>query len=310
VNRQHLSFALLAYLLFAENFVMAQSQPSDTQIRQSYIEHGARTQLHRWYQYYESPYAELDNQLDLLSEDISVSSAAGKVDSRAAYAEVVQQLPDSWQNSHELQKSEVNVKEDGTIQLTAEIAYLNTGMLPDGALRANTVNYDASLRVTENALPIFDRIDITTGESIDVEKFSDLYPENRLRSLAHYWMALVEHPQRNAEPFREILAPNIDIDFGRGSIRSYEGLAEWIATVASSVEASRHRIENFSFSEVSEHQYEVQMELGWHGIRPDGVTMSAKTHHVWTVIDDASERFARVETIRVNVLEPFAVVED
>jgi len=52
------------------------------------------------------------------------------------------------------------------------------------------------------------------------------------------------------------------------------------------------------------------MELGWHGIRPDGVTMSAKTHHVWTVIDDASERFARVETIRVKVLEPFAVVED
>jgi len=54
----------------------------------------------------------------------------------------------------------------------------------------------------------------------------------------------------------------------------------------------------------------LQVDLDWHGIRHDGVTMRAKTRHTWTVADEPSERFAKVETIKVNILEPFEVIND
>jgi len=54
----------------------------------------------------------------------------------------------------------------------------------------------------------------------------------------------------------------------------------------------------------------LQVDLDWHGIRNDGVIMKAKTQHTWTVADEPSERFAKVESINVSILEPFEVIKD
>lgn len=282
---------------------------SEADIRLSYLEQGARAQLHRWWQYYEEPSVGLQNQLDILSADVIVSSLNGTAENRDEYAQAVTQLPSSWRNAHFLKSSEITYDENGMLRLKAEITYLNTGILPDGAARTSQVFYDTTLVQTESALPEFKNITITQGDIAEVEGFKPAYVENRLLSLIHYWMALVEHPERKAEPFREILAETIDFDFSSGAIVNYEDLAEWVAGPASSVEASRHYVHNLTFQELGDNRYELTVDLDWNGIRPDRAKMTAKTRHTWTVVDTPSERFARIEKIRVEFLEPFAVVD-
>lgn len=306
-----LAAIVLALIPALGNTAMAQTNaPTETEIRESYHEQGARAQLHRWYQYYENTKVGLPNQLDILAEDVTVISANGTAESREAYEAFIGQLPADWKNSHDLQDSDITVNGDGTLGLTGEIAYQNIGILPEGAVRANSISYHAALRTTDTALPLFKRIEITTGDEIDAGEFTNMYPQNRLLSLIHYWMALVEHPDRSAEPFLEILADDIDIDFGSRPITSFDGIADWVAGPASSVEASRHYVHNFSYQTLGADHYELTVDLDWNGIRPDGVQMTAKTRHIWTVRDEPTERFARIEKIRVEQLEPFAVVEN
>ena len=47
------------------------------------------------------------------------------------------------------------------------------------------------------------------------------------------------------------------------------------------------------------------MTFDWNGILPNATEMTAKTKHTWIVIDDPTERFARIKTMDVEVLEPF-----
>jgi|GEM_PF-776416 len=304
-----LTSIIITLLLALE--AMAQNNPTDADIRQSYHEHAALAQLHRWYQYYENELVPLDNQLNLLSETITVVAPSGTVDSRDAYALAVQQIPKEWKNSHELQSASIGLNEDDSLSLMATITFNNIGMMPEGAVRTSLISYKATLQQSDSALPVFSQIEIEPGAQLESDGFRDNYPENRLLSLMHYWMALVEHPDRASEPFKEILAPEIAIDFGNGKpITSFEQLQSWMKGPASSVEASRHQNEDFVYKEIGSDRYEMQFVSNWRGIRPDGVTLSAKTRHSWTVADNPLERFARVEAITVEVLEPFAVVTD
>ncbi|KIC51934.1 hypothetical protein [Tateyamaria sp. ANG-S1] len=296
-------------LVSSGTLVLAGELHTETEVRQSYLQHGAMAQLHRWYQYYENDSVGIENQLDILAEDVAIVSANGTAEGHEAYAAAVSQLPSTWQNSHSLTSSSVEVRDDGTLGLSATITYQNVGMLEGGAVRALGISYEADLEQTDTPLPLFTRIEIESDAPVDAGEFRDLYAENRLLSLVHYWMAMVEHPNRDAAPFREVLAPEFDIDFGSGPITDVEGFAAWVAGPASSVSASRHDVHNFTYRNLADNQYELTIDLDWTGIRPDDVWMTAKTRHTWAVIDDPSERFARIQNIRVEVLEPFAVVE-
>ena len=288
---------------------MAEKPYSEAQVRQSYMQQGAIAQLHRWYQYYENADVGIENQLDILAKDVAVVSANGTAEGHDAYVAAVSQLPSSWQNSHDLQASDVVVGEDGALGLTATITYQNVGMLEGGAVRALSISYNADLKTTDTPLPVFTRIAIESGAPVDAGEFQDLYAANRLLSLVHYWMAMVEHPDRDPEPFREVLAPEIDIDFGSGPISDFEALKAWVEGPASSVSASRHDVHNFSYKTLGEDQFELTVDLDWTAIRRDDVWMTAKTRHTWTVSDTPSERFARIQKIQVEILEPFAVIE-
>jgi len=301
----------------ARNAVLTDRPPSPDTVAQTFgqvwrsIAADPLAQLHRWYQYYEHREVGIDNQLALLTENVSVVAPSGAVEDRDSYAKVVEQIPPNWQNSHELQNASVTVNSDNSVSLTATITYRNIGMLPDEAIQTRSVLYEAQLEHTDSALPVFSRVEIASGAPMESDGFRDLYPENRLKSLVHYWMALVEHPDRAANPFKEILAPEIHIDFGNGQpITSFEHLEDWVNGPASSVQASRHQIDNFNFTELAMDHYELQFDASWHGIRLDGVVMSAKTQHTWSVLDTPSDRFAQIEAIQVEVLEPFKVVSD
>lgn len=284
---------------------MAQMTQDD--IREGYLEHAAMAQFHRWYQVYERPEGGIDNALDILAQDVTVVSGLGTANGHEEYAARVQQLPDTWRNAHVPHEARVEVADDGTMTLEADITYLNQGLMPDGAVREADLTYDIALVPDPDGalLPKLSRVEIGQNSEGVAETFTDAYARNRMLSLVHYWLALIEDPKRDPEPVREILADGFSLDFSSGAITDFDGFKAWLAGPGSQVAASTHVIDNFAVEETGEETYAVTVDFDWTGILPDGNEMVAKTRHNWTVANDVTERFARIETISVEVLEPF-----
>ncbi|WP_179380331.1 hypothetical protein [Jannaschia marina] len=301
-----LSVALIAFAA-----TQADARMTDAEIRQGFEEHAALAQYHRWYQVYERPEGRLANALDILTGDVVVTSGLGNATGRDEYAARVKQLPETWRNAHHVRSTEITHHADGTMTLAAEILYQNEGMLPDGTVRQAELSYDVSLVPGQSVLPLLSEVRIEqAGEPEEGGTFEDAYAENRMRSLVHYWLALIEDPARDPDPVREILAEDVRLDFSSGAITDFEGFADWLAGPGSQVAASTHEIGNFSVEEAGEGVYRVGMDFDWNGLLPDGTRMVAKTRHDWTVENDVSERFARIRTIDVEVLEPLRPVAD
>jgi hypothetical protein len=77
---------------------------------------------------------------------------------------------------------------------------------------------------------------------------------------------------------------------------------------ASAVAASTHQISNFSYKRTGDNSYAMNVDFDWQGILPNGAQMMTKTRHTWTVEDKVTDRFARIKTIKVEVLKPLAPV--
>ncbi|MEM8657572.1 MAG: hypothetical protein AAGF22_05700, partial [Pseudomonadota bacterium] len=278
---------------------------TDEEIRQGFQEHAAHAQFYRWYQFYERPAGGIDNALDILAEDVTVTSGLGTAKGHAEYAERVMQLPDTWRNAHHVRATEITHGAGGAMTLTAQITYQNLGMLPEGAVRAADLSYTVALVPGETVLPMLSNVRIEQEGEPAAGAFVDAYADNRMRSLVHYWLALIEDPSRDPEPVREILAEDMSLNFSSGVITDFAGFEAWLAGPASQVAASTHVIRNFSAEETSEDTYAVTVDFDWSGILPGATVLVAKTRHNWTVVNDPAERFARIQTIDVEVLEEF-----
>ena len=311
--RKRVPFPVLAAAVFAGTLVglptiagaQSMNEPTVPEIENGFRRHAALTQLHRWYLLYEEPRYGIGNQLDILAPDVTVSSGLGTANGHEEYAARVREIPTEWKNAHDVKDVAIEIADDGAATLTANITYLNEGLLPEGAVRSAELTYRTKLMPGEGVLPKFSEIAIEQNDEGVAEAFAPEYAENRTLALTHYWLALIEDPARNAEPVREILAKDFTLNFSSGPITEFEGFEAWLAGPASAVRASTHRIEKFKAEEVGENAYRVTMEFPWNGILPDETQMIARTRHTWLVEDDPTERFARIKRMDVEVLEPF-----
>ncbi|QFT34616.1 hypothetical protein FIV00_29240 [Labrenzia sp. THAF82] len=295
-----LSIALLFSLAYP-----AAAQLTEEQIRNGFKDHAAMAQYYRWYQYYERPDGGVANALDILSKDVTITSGLGTANGQEEYKERVAKLPATWKNAHHVQSAEITHGEDGNLTLAAQIIYQNQGMLPDGAVRQADLSYTVEMVPGEDVLPLLSNVLIEQDSDTTVKSFQDAYAENRLRSLVHYWLALIEDPSRNPEPVQEILADDFSLNFSSGSITDFDGFKAWLAGPASQVAASTHVISNFAVEDLGAEDYAITMDFDWAGITPDGVELVAKTRHTWRATNDVEERFARIKSVDVEVLEPF-----
>ncbi len=279
---------------------------STSEVKQGYIEHASLAQLYRWYQYYENNDASIDNQLDILDQDIYVKSGLGEGTGHAVYLERVKNIPTTWKNAHDVKQTNVSINDDGSINMSVDITYLNQGILPDGNVRSADLHYTTTLRPSKNVLPVFTKIVIEQKGDGVAPAFVPIYGENRIKSLVHYWLALIEDPARNVEPFAEILADGFELNFSSGPITDMAGFEQWFRGPASSVAASTHKISQFSQSQNADGSYTVSMDFDWQGILPNDQQMVAKTRHQWVVVDNPSERFARIKQVNVELLQPFS----
>lgn len=304
-----LPVALMSAVLILGTATEGMADMTEDEVRQGFEEHAAAAQFYRWYQVYERPEGGIGNALDILSDDVSVTSSLGTANGRDEYAARVSQLPDTWHNAHHVKSTAFTRDADGALMLNAEITYQNTGMLPDNAVRQAELSYAISFERSESGvLPLLSSVAIApNGDAIENgdAAFEDAYAANRMLSLVHYWLALIEDPARDPEPVREILADTFSLNFSSGAITDFEGFKDWLAGPGSQVAASTHVVENFSARHVEGQTYALSVDFDWTGITPDGTVLVAKTRHNWTAVNDVTERFARIKTVDVEVLESF-----
>jgi hypothetical protein len=276
--------------------------------RQGCVKHAALAQLHRWYQIYENPETSLANQLDILVPQVRLKSGLGEAVGHDAYVQRIAQLPKTWKNAHFVRGATVVVDDDGAIHLEAALTYLNQGMRPDGSVRSADLLYTTTLAPAQTLLPKFSQVEIKQLGEDTAPEFKEAYPENRLLSLLHYWLALVEDPQRRLEPFSELLADPFDLAFSNGRLTDFKAFEQWFRGPALSAAAGTHEISGFSCEVIDRKTWHMQVDLAWQGILPDDQAMAGKTRHRWTVADAAQERFARIKTVAVEVLQPLTPI--
>lgn len=129
----------------------------------------------------------------------------------------------------------------------------------------------------------------------------------RLLSSNYRWHTLVEDPDRKSESFKELIGPAFRMEFGYGSVNSFDELDAWINGSASSVRAARHDLEMFSWRAVRENKYEAEFVLNWLGLTHEDKRMSAKTHHTWLLTDIRDRHYPTIDHINVAFIEPFRV---
>ena len=189
-------------------------------IRQGYKKHAALAQFYRWYQLYENHAMPIDNQLDILADDVLLKSGLGEGRGHEAYRQRISQLPKTWNNAHFPRNIKVTPMSEGRLGLTADVTYLNVGMKP-GIVRSAELSYSTMLKDSGTVLPKFTQIEITQNSEGVATNFNDAYGQNRVRSLMHYWLALIEDPARRIEPFPEIFAEGYVLNFSSGKIADF-----------------------------------------------------------------------------------------
>ncbi len=305
ISKKAITRGLVTLTILASTPTLGWADMSPEEIKNGYKVNAAFAQFYRWYQYYERSEGGIDNALDILTQDVNVKSGLGEANGHEEYKARVTQLPTSWKNAHFPKDPKVTFNADGSTSISSELTYLNEGLNPDGKIRQAELTYTMALTQGDDVLPKFSAIKIEQNSESEAETFVDAYAINRMRSLVHYWLTLIEDPSRNPEPLQEILSDEFTLNFSSGAITTYDDLKEWLAGPGSQVSASTHVISDFAAEENEDGTYSIQMDFDWEGILPNGAELVAKTRHSWTATNDVTERFARIKSVDVEILEPF-----
>ncbi len=284
-------------------------------IQNSYRGQAALAQFYRWFQFYDDDQILLQNQLAVLDENALFQTNIGRGEGRNAYVAKIENLPTEWKNSHFVRTVMVNYPNKNSVRLNADIVYMNDGALAQEAVHSSEVKFrvifedkSSSSRSsgpssdTPLALPVMTKVEIAPGLGGITPTYRQSYSDNRLKSLLHYWLYLVENPQRDASQFEEILSDEFKLNFPSGRITSDEGLKEWLAGPASAAQAIHYRVRDFSYDTFDDGEYEIKVELDWYGLMAGGEQLTGRVSQNLLVRDDRSKPFAQIISIREDEL--------
>jgi hypothetical protein len=270
--------------------------------------HLALTQFHRWYQVYEIPFtkASIKNQLDILVDDVEISSPAGTTKGKAGLEDRLK-VYEGWQNAHHVQSTEITKIDKDTLNLEADILYQN--IRPDNSRYSYTIHYSTLLQLRYNEPPVFKKVSLQPTGNIENPQCISAYAENRAKSFMHYWLFLIETIESNADKFQELLADKFELHLSSGlMIDTLEKFNEWAASVPKQVKASGHHPKNLSIKENADSTISVSVDFEWQGISFDDKPMIAETHHEWVLENNSDERFAKMKAMTEKQILPFQIV--
>lgn len=271
--------------------------------------HLALIQYYRWYQVYEVPFnkARIDNQLDILADEVEISSQAGTTKGKMGLADRLRMF-EGWQNTHHVENASIKQLNDEELSLEADILYQN--IRPDDSRYSYRIHYSTILKLRENDLPLFTKVHLEPIGTVENPEFTPAYADNRAKSFMHYWLYLMETASVNGDKFKELLAEPFELNLSTASkIDTLKGFNEWLSTAPSQVKESGHYPKNLSVTENADNTISVSVDFEWEGISVDNKPMVAETHHEWVLENNLDERFARMKMMKVTQTKPFQIVE-
>ncbi len=263
-------------------------QPTDKVIATQH-RHAVLAQFFRWLQVYERPQtaATIQNHLDTLAENVIIETFTHTSTSKENYRQRLTFYQNNH-NAHHVEQVAVQTLDHNTLQIEATLLY--QGYAVNHPRRNYRVHYQALLSLSDDKLPLFTHIKLTLGDPVNAIPFKDSYAYNRAVSLLHQWLACVETANGDATRCKELLAPDFELDLGvSGVVKRGEQFENWIKTTAA-VHAGAHDENNLSVT-----------------VNPDG-TILLQTPQEWLLVNEASERFARIKKIVVEPLAPLQAV--
>lgn len=269
------------------------------QVRRSYREQAQLAQAHRWLAAAcaGDPAGIFDV---LLAPDATLGGLAA-----AGVPMVSEQLPD-------LRGARVS-NATGPIFPDAQSVTLIVAAIPAGTAAGATIDGHLTFHFTGPDLlrPLIQSVALS---DVAARNSRPAGPEqvtaSRVLSLKHRWHALVEDPDRTAEPFRELIADGFVMDWGEGSVRSFDELSAWVTGSAASVSAARHDLAEFEWSADGPERYRARFLLHWSGLSRSGRPMAARSEHRWQIQARPRQRFPAIARMDVNLLVSFHMVEE
>lgn len=278
---------------------MDRAKVSRDVIRTSYLEQAKLTQAHAWLALGMHHTLREAREETLQSQKFEIEITGADQFTRSGLSETERadllrsaRLEDVWN----LDAGEVLRVKGVVVASNSEVLYYNVIV---------SFHFDAEPAL----LPPISRIDIAVVDQAEKPESPADLVKSRLLSTNHRWHTLVEDPNRTPEPFKELLGERFKMEFGHGSVNSYAELEKWVYGSASSINASRHDMESVAWRALDGNEYEAVFVLDWLGLNKDDKTMVAKTKHTWTLSDDPSDSYPRIQHMDVNFLEPFSVIE-
>jgi hypothetical protein len=269
---------------------------------QSQHTHLALTQFYRWFLVYEMPFtqARIDNQLDILAEEVAISSQAGNTKSKASLPDRLK-MYEGWLNAHHVKRVEVTNIDDKNLSLEATILYQN--IRPNDSRYSYTIHYRVDLELRPADLPLLAKVDIKTTDVVEPPEFIPSYAQNRAQSFMHYWLYLMENRNANAALFKELLADGFELDPGIGmQLSSWSAFEAWRESIRNQTKASAYTAKNLQVKSATDDDIQVTVDFEWQGINNKRQPITALYHHEWVLENNPDERFARLKKLKIKKL--------
>ncbi|MFS1510921.1 hypothetical protein VQL36_00570 [Chengkuizengella sp. SCS-71B] len=263
----------------------------------------AKSLLYRWYIFYERERTEqtLDNQLSILDHDFKVKRD-GEVLNKEQYIHYENQRPLNQKNAHSVQKITFTQVEENKSSLVADIIYQNENK--EGKVTSYKVHYDTILILKEDKW-YFSEIKIGSIEMMNhMSEFKDTYAENRVKSLIHYYLSLMEKLDGDASPFQDIFYKDfyMKVPSTDDPITNIDQFESWLS-ISKNIKVSTHLVENLVIKSLHSNEYHVTMDFNWQALTKSDKMLKTKSHQEWEIVD-TNETFPRLKKIIISGIKP------
>ncbi len=267
--------------------------------------HSAVSQVYRWFLFYDATDGKLDHHLDTLAVSATFRSPEGTFPTRDDYAVDIFDVPTEWQHAHFVRRMSARFVDPDRVRLNADITYLNRGLLEGDAIQSSNLVFDFLVARDSNPLPAIEELSVQARQVGQTTEFRSSYVENRMRSLLHHWLALVEQLDTNPELLREILRPQLIEQFPATGLTDLD----WLPSRAAAGSSIHYRVRNVEIEEFQPGEFQIDADLDWYALTPNGKIVRGEVLQTLLVIDDPTRRYPQIGSITELPRTPEDLVE-
>ena len=271
------------------------------------IEQATKAQLYRYFNGFERFFtaSRKANQLELLADDIIITTPRGSIAGKANYAHSLGDYK-GMKISHAIEDIAVKTLPNGLITATVRLIY--KGVQKNGANNSLRFIYETELSQQANQLPLFKTIQLNVDGAFEAASFQDTYIKSRSMALLYYYLFLIEKVADNAAEFQEILTDDFQLNLSPDTtLTTIMDVDKWLKNVAKNIVVTSHYPKNIVVKSLAHETYELRVDFDWEAWTVEQQKVTAKTRHTWVIKDKKNDRFASIQSIRVERCSPFSI---